>query len=251
MSDIDMQATSPPRVLLAEDSPVNAIVIAKQLDCLGFACTIAEDGEQAWRALQGQRFVALLTDCDMPVLDGYSLAMRIRAEPAFGTLPIIALSARPDAAQQARCIAAGMDACLPKPVSNAALAGALSASTAACRAKPVANAARNDLDALSAVFPDPQALAGLLAQFVRTARADLNALERAHAAGTPVPFAKLLHRFVGSLQMLNQHEVADALETWHRSGRLPLDDDYAQLQFRILSVIERVEARLQHLPPPR
>jgi CheY-like chemotaxis protein len=161
-----------PCVLLAEDSPVNALVIAKQLDTLGFACTVTENGEQAWAALQaGTSFVALLTDCDMPVLDGYSLAPRVRGDVAFAGLPIIALSARPDDAQLARCRAAGMDDCLPKPVSNAALASALSA-----RAVVAGDGddAVDDLDALKRVFPDPRALSGLFAQFVQCARAPIS-----------------------------------------------------------------------------
>lgn len=240
---------SPPRVLLAEDSPVNAIVIARQLDALGFECTIAENGEQAWAELQaGAPFVALLTDCDMPVLDGYGLAERIRAEASYASLPIVALSARPDDAQRARCRAAGMDACLPKPVSSAALAEALSAPSVA--APRSGDEAVDDLDALKKLFPDPQALAALFAQFVQTSRADLDALERAHAAGTIVAFAKLLHRFAGSLQMLNQRELADELEWWRRSGRLPNSAEYVQLRGQLLSVIERVRARI-HFQPAR
>ena len=235
----------PPRVLLAEDSPVNAIVIAKQLEALGFACTVAGNGEEAWTALQaGAAFVALLTDCDMPVLDGYSLARRVRAEPAHAALPIIALSARPDDAQRARCEAAGMTTCLPKPVSNAALAEALSAPAVAA-GEP--DEAVDDLDALKRVFPDPKALADLFAQFVHCARVDLDALERAHAAGTIVAFAKLLHRFAGSLQMLNQRELADELEWWRRSGRLPTSAEYMQLRSQLQSVIERVRARIPQL----
>jgi two-component system sensor histidine kinase EvgS len=236
-------------VLLAEDSPVNALVIAKQLDTLGFACTIAENGEQAWAALQaGTPFVALLTDCDMPVLDGYSLAQRVRADAGLARLPIIALSARPDAAQQARCRAAGMDDCLPKPVSNAALAGALSARAVVAGD---GDEAVDDLDALKRVFPDPRALSDLFAQFVQCARVDLDALERAHAAGTIVAFAKLLHRFAGSLQMLNQRELADELEWWRRTGRLPTSAEYTQLRGQLVSVIERVRSRIDPAAGPR
>lgn len=240
---------SPPRVLLAEDSPVNALVIAKQLEALGFACTIAGNGEEAWAALQaGTPFFALLTDCDMPVLDGYSLAQRVRAEAAHAGLPIIALSARPDDAQRARCEAAGMTTCLPKPVSNAALADALSAPAMVAGE---ADEAVDGLDALKRVFPDPKALADLFAQFVQCARADLDALERAHAAGTIVAFAKLLHRFAGSLQMLNQRELADELEWWRRTGRLPNSAEYVQLRGQLVAVIERVRSRIAHLPGQR
>jgi len=103
-------------ILVAEDNPTNRLVIARQLTRLGLAFDMAEDGEAAWDALSSTRFDLLLTDCAMPRLDGYDLARRIRASETDRHLPIIALTANAMEEDAQRCLSAGMDAYLSKPV---------------------------------------------------------------------------------------------------------------------------------------
>jgi CheY-like chemotaxis protein len=237
-------ANERPRVLLAEDNPVNALVIAKQLGMLGYLCIVAEDGERAWTALQDCAFVALLTDCEMPVLDGYALAKRVRATPAFAGLPIIALSARPDGAQRVRCLAAGMDACLSKPISNRALADALELRA---DAQTGTATALRGLDALQAMFPNPQSLITILTQFVQTTRTDLVELERLHFKGAQPAFGRMLHRIAGSLQLLDQADLAAELHGWQRSGTLPSATDYARMHADIAAVVDRMQAWMWRL----
>jgi CheY-like chemotaxis protein len=105
-------------ILVAEDNHTNRIVIAKQLDYLGLAFDIVEDGEAAWAALTRKSYALLLTDCRMPNLDGYALASRIR-ETEMGDgkrLPIVALTANALSDDSDKCFAAGMDDYLAKPV---------------------------------------------------------------------------------------------------------------------------------------
>ena len=66
-------------ILVAEDNAVNRLVIAKQLTELGHSFDIAHEGEQAWKMLAEKPYGLLLTDCAMPVLDGYDLTRRIRS----------------------------------------------------------------------------------------------------------------------------------------------------------------------------
>lgn len=110
-----------PAVLVAEDNAFNRDVLALQLEGLGCRVVAAEDGAQAlaaWRA--GPPFALLLTDLQMPGLDGFALAAAIRREEApERRLPIVAFTASDDEA--ARCRAAGMDGHVPKPVGHAAL----------------------------------------------------------------------------------------------------------------------------------
>ncbi|EPY01967.1 Sensor protein [Magnetospirillum fulvum MGU-K5] len=103
-------------ILVAEDNPTNRLVIARQLTRLGYAFDMAEDGEAAWDALASTSFDLLLTDCAMPRLDGYDLARRIRASETDRHLPIIALTANAMEEDAQRCLSAGMDAYLSKPV---------------------------------------------------------------------------------------------------------------------------------------
>lgn len=115
-------------VLVAEDNPVNRLVIGRQLQRLGVPAVIVDDGDAAlarWRGAEA-RFSLLLTDLHMPGLDGEALCAAIRAEEMAGRrLPIIALTANAVRGEAERAIAAGMDDYLTKPVPLQRLAAAL------------------------------------------------------------------------------------------------------------------------------
>lgn len=107
------------RVLLAEDDRVQQIVLVAMLEARGCVVDLASDGLQAlalWR-LRRHRFV--LTDCRMPMHDGYGFARALRREPGGAEVRLIGMSADADDAQAAR--AAGMDALLQKPLADSAL----------------------------------------------------------------------------------------------------------------------------------
>ena len=105
-------------VLVAEDHPANREVIRRQLARLGFVCDIAENGDAALALWRAQPYSVVLTDCHMPVLDGFGLTAAIRAEETErGThQPIVAITANALQGESERCLAAGMDAFLTKPV---------------------------------------------------------------------------------------------------------------------------------------
>ncbi|MBH1432077.1 response regulator [Stenotrophomonas maltophilia] len=112
------------RVLLVEDNTVNRMV-AEQLLCV-FQCEVrnAADGEQALAALREGDVDIVLMDCQMPVLDGYAATRCWRAEEAENgraRLPIIAMTANAMAGDRERCLQAGMDDYLSKPIARAAL----------------------------------------------------------------------------------------------------------------------------------
>jgi len=113
-------------ILVAEDNATNRLVIGKQLDRLGHTYDMVADGEVAWRALQSYEFGLLLTDCFMPVLDGYELTRRIRESEAEGQrLPIVALTANALQGDAEKCLRSGMDDYLSKPVAIDKLAAVL------------------------------------------------------------------------------------------------------------------------------
>jgi len=105
-------------VLVAEDNAINRLVLGKQLRQLGYPCDMAEHGEAAWALLQAKPYRLLLTDCIMPVLDGYDLARRIRRAEARqgGHLPIVALTANVMEGEYEKCLDAGMDDYVSKPL---------------------------------------------------------------------------------------------------------------------------------------
>jgi signal transduction histidine kinase/CheY-like chemotaxis protein len=103
-------------VLLAEDNPVNQFVAVEMLRRLGCEVTLAQNGQQALEAAGKQPFDLIFMDCDMPVLDGYDATRAIRAEQATRHVPIIALTASAFDGERTRCLEAGMDDFLAKPV---------------------------------------------------------------------------------------------------------------------------------------
>ncbi|WP_181902723.1 ATP-binding protein [Lysobacter soli] len=106
-------------VLVAEDHSTNRLLVQRQLGELGFRCRVVSSGEQALAALATEHFDLLITDLQMPGMDGFALARAIRtAEAAEGRarLPIVALSAGVLSEDEARCREAGMDGHLRKPI---------------------------------------------------------------------------------------------------------------------------------------
>jgi two-component system sensor histidine kinase/response regulator len=115
-------------ILLVEDNPVNQRVAQRTLENLAAHVTIANNGAEALERIAAAAFDAVLMDCQMPVMDGFTATQRIREwELAQGAkrLPIIALTANVMTEDRANCIAAGMDAHLSKPIEPAQLIEAL------------------------------------------------------------------------------------------------------------------------------
>jgi signal transduction histidine kinase/CheY-like chemotaxis protein len=118
-----------PRLLLVEDNPVNLLVAQKLLSALGFRCETAANGDIALKRMQLEHFDLILMDCQMPVLDGYAATRRWRELEAQradgGRLPIVAMTANAMAGDRQRCLDAGMDDYLAKPVSREQLESCL------------------------------------------------------------------------------------------------------------------------------
>ena len=112
------------KILLVEDNPVNQRVAQRLLENLAAEVIIANNGAEALERIGAARFDAVLMDCQMPVMDGFTATRRIRElEAGRGgkRLPIIALTANVMSEDRENCIAAGMDAHLGKPIEPAQL----------------------------------------------------------------------------------------------------------------------------------
>ena len=110
-------------ILVAEDNAVNQQVIRRQLNTLGLACELVDDGVAALDRIRLGGIGLLLTDCDMPNMDGYELTRRIRQEEVSldNPLPIIAINAHAMDGAAAACFEAGMNDYLSKPLEIGAL----------------------------------------------------------------------------------------------------------------------------------
>lgn len=116
-------------ILVVEDNKTNQDVIRRQLNALGCACEVADDGKQGLAAWRSGRYSLVLTDCHMPVMDGYSMTKAIRAAESdaggIDHMPIIAITANALQGEGDRCLATGMDDYLTKPLEMALLKQAL------------------------------------------------------------------------------------------------------------------------------
>ncbi len=105
-------------ILVAEDNATNREMVLRQLNLLGFAAEVAEDGAYAFDMRSKRTYGLVVTDCHMPNIDGFELTRKIRdVERDLGThTPIVALTANALAGEAERCLNAGMDDYLSKPV---------------------------------------------------------------------------------------------------------------------------------------
>ena len=117
------------RILLVEDNPVNQRVAQRLLEKMAAVVTLANNGAEALERFAEGSFDAVLMDCQMPVMDGFTAAARMReAEDQSGTgkrVPIIALTANVMNEDREQCLASGMDAHLGKPIVPSQLADCL------------------------------------------------------------------------------------------------------------------------------
>jgi two-component system sensor histidine kinase EvgS len=185
-----------PLVLLVEDHPVNQQAIALQLEALGYRSLLAEDGPAALRQLvPGHPFAAVLLDCQLPGMDGYEVARRIRACEALHGLarvPVLAISAANDDRHRERVFDSGMDASLSKPLALPAMQALL------------------DLWAPHSREASPSAQQqALSALFVRSTEEDLLEIEAGLREGDEGRIVQRAHRIRGAALMVGATEVAE------------------------------------------
>ena len=117
---------SSPLVLVAEDSQINQIVAARSLERCGCRVEVVGDGREALKALEARRYDAVLMDCQMPDMDGYQATEELRRrETGARRTPVIAMTAHAMDGDRERCLDAGMDDYISKPMRHTALVAAL------------------------------------------------------------------------------------------------------------------------------
>jgi signal transduction histidine kinase/ligand-binding sensor domain-containing protein/CheY-like chemotaxis protein/HPt (histidine-containing phosphotransfer) domain-containing protein len=185
------------RVLVVEDQPLNREVAIGILASLGLRTDTANHGRQALKVLRGQHFDAVLMDCEMPVMDGFSATAAIRRqEPAGTRMPIIALTADATAAGREACLAAGMDDYLAKPFRREALHATLARWLAAAQTEP-SHASEVGGSTVDSTAPDEPVLDG----------ATLDALRALPRSG-----AKGMLEHIGELYLVDSRGLVASIE---------------------------------------
>jgi signal transduction histidine kinase/DNA-binding response OmpR family regulator len=106
------------KILLVEDNPTNQLLIEQQINALGYLVDIAQNGKQGLELMESGQYCLILTDCSMPIMDGYEMTKNIRnsEQESNRRIPIIAITANALQEDQERCLQSGMDDYLAKPV---------------------------------------------------------------------------------------------------------------------------------------
>ncbi len=223
------------RILVADDHPVNREVLVRQLELLGIASDTVNDGVEAleaWAAADG-KYAAVLADIHMPRMDGHELTRQIRvAETKRGSAaartPVVAVTANAMKGEDERCLAAGMDAYLAKPVNLDQLRATLE------RWVPIDEPAREASDAEEAPMPpsavnrevlaawlgdDDKAINSLLSKFRDTAVAAEREIGAASRAGDLPTLAAAAHKLKGAAQTVGAGGVGTAAATLEQAGK--------------------------------
>lgn len=198
----------PHRILVAEDHPTNQELIQWRLDQLGYDCDIVADGLQALQALEQGRYDLLITDCQMPNMDGYELTREIRRreqQSGSSRLPVIALTAKVLADEIALSRDAGMDDFLTKPVVLQRLEQSLKRWLPQQVIEPEEAADTPiDIEPLVLLYGSRQVVEKMIQALIDSADEDLGRLERALATNNDVQACEALHRMAGALRIFNE-----------------------------------------------
>ncbi len=218
-----------PRVLVVDDHPVNREVLVRQLDLLGLGCDTAADGAEALAAWAPGRYAAVLADIHMPRMDGHELTRRIRAAEAESgdRTPVVAVTANAMKGEEERCLAAGMDAYIAKPVNIDRLRTTLerwlpiqTLKDAGDMAEKPQAAAAIDRGVLAAwLGDDHEAIKSLFGKFRETAVETERDIEAAARAGDLASVATAAHKLKGAANAVGANAVGSAAAVVEQAGK--------------------------------
>jgi signal transduction histidine kinase/CheY-like chemotaxis protein/HPt (histidine-containing phosphotransfer) domain-containing protein len=268
------------RVLLVEDNPVNAKVAGRLLSMFGLNVDIASDGRAALDLIAKNPYALVLMDCQMPVMDGYTATRERRAQEErekLPRLPIIAMTANAMAGDREKCLSAGMDEYLTKPLDRRLLAQTLAhwlskgnadANTPRSPGPPapasvVAAAPPVDPPSSSTANPLDQSVIGELIEMMG---ADFKALIDVYVEDAPRQIARLqaaahggdlnsviesAHSLKSSSANLGAKSLAELALRLERDARNGRTDDMLELAQNIGAEFTRVQGALKKvsLPP--
>ena len=231
------------KILLVEDNPTNQIVAMGLLKKIGYGhVMLAHNGQEAVDSVLNGEFALVLMDCQMPLMDGYAATRVLRAN-GF-TLPIIAMTANAMAGDTAKCLDAGMDDYLAKPVTQAMLATSLSRwlergqKSSSARVPGIGQAASfegqdqsqadeddaaafDSASVMGRLGGDQPLIVAVIASFTQRAPSILQDLQTALVAQDTESAARHLHSLLGSsaaVSATSVHTLVVSMSQWLRGG---------------------------------
>jgi PAS domain S-box-containing protein len=258
-------------ILLAEDNMTNQQVIGRQLTKLGYTCEMADDGKLALEAWRGGDYALLLTDCHMPHMDGFELTASVRAyeEGSGKRSPIIAVTANALEGEAERCISAGMDDYLSKPLAMADLKTTLrkwmpefqaevaeeTAVDEAVETKVVeASGTITEQGGQRAVEPtflretfgdDDELVREILMDFVEPARDTVSEIDTAFSARDAAAIGAAAHKLKSSSRSVGAETLADLCANLEKAGKSEAWSEIDELHPRLAASIDAVTKEIE------
>ena len=249
------------RVLLAEDNPANRKLALIMLSRLGYSADAVVNGAEAVEALGKEPYDVVLMDCRMPVLDGFGATAEIRRrEGGARRTPIVAMTADAMEGDRQRCLEAGMDDYLAKPVTFESLASVLErwirsggrAPSAGTTEGPEPNAAGSVLDEASisglrwvAADQGQERMAGAISVFLDEAESNVQGLRHAFERRDAASFSDRLHTLIGSAATFGAERLAELCRDLRRrvpdEGLEGIDAEVSEIE----AELERVKVALR------
>jgi CheY-like chemotaxis protein len=235
VSSACVPAVAPPlRVLVAEDNAVNRKFALRILERLGHSVTVVVNGAEALAHVREHACDVVLMDMQMPVMDGLEATARIRSwEQASGAhVPVIAMTANAMDGDRERCLAAGMDDYVPKPIELARLIEVLARAAAGyamravplgaglCKAAPLAAGSPFELaEALARMGGDAVLLREIAGSFLEDCPEAIKRIGAAVAAGDAAEIRQAAHALKGAVSNFSVGPVYEAAREMERLGR--------------------------------
>jgi len=270
-------------ILLVEDNVFSQQVGQELLEDAGATVVVANNGKEAIDLLLKGHFDCVLMDVQMPVMDGYEATRQIRAHPRLSGTPVIAMTANAGREDEARCLAAGMDEFVTKPIAPGVLFAVLSkwmsqraahartpqvrstkvtgpatpappAAPASALPPAAADAALFDVTALGQTFGNkPEKMRKYALMFLDSAREGMDEVDEALAQGDMARLAELGHRIKSSARAVGAYSFAElclALERLRKGGQI---DEAHDIVMHMRPLLDQLAAHLgaeleAHLP---
>lgn len=241
--------TSTCKILVVEDNPVNLKLVTVLLKAKGFQFTCATNGLEALTELEKNHFDIIIMDCQMPVMDGYeaTIAIRKNEESTGKHIPILALTANAMTYDRQKCLDAGMDEYLTKPINKDALYNMIeqllpSHGESPVQVDPVESVKTesetlfNKEELLERVGGDSEFMLELVNMFIEHAPGTIQELETAVSSNDMSATRSAAHKLKGMTSSMSAHELAKEAAILEEHATSPKKDD---------SLIDRTIAKIR------
>ena len=245
-------------VLVVDDHPINRLVLMRQVGMLGYAHEAAANGAEALEMWKSGRYGLVITDVNMPVMDGYDLTRNIRAmerRMGRGRIPVIACTANALKGEAENCFAAGMDDYVAKPVELATLLVKLDqwlplpgvTAAAALPEQPADRETAIDRSALAPVSGgDAQVEREIYAQFVQANDKDVELFRRGMQSGDAELLSHAAHRIKGASRTVGANMLAEVATRLEAAARALDWEALRAGEARLYQEARRVREDLKH-----